>query len=186
MGKGMQEIVNLPRETYEGVAFPFEYESDYYYDVVRETMPDGFCVSFVRKPFEARFVMQAEDALFEQDADDSSAWGIMDGGTPIALLEISPVRWNGTLRILNIRVSRAHRRHGLGKLLMDHAKAVAVRDGHRAIVLETQSCNDPAISFYLAQGFALSGFDAYAYTNDDVARREVRLEMTWLACKEEA
>ena len=44
------------------------------------------------------------------------------------------------------------------------------------LVLETQSCNVPAINFYLKQSFTLIGFDIAAYSNDDVEKKEVRLE----------
>jgi len=44
------------------------------------------------------------------------------------------------------------------------------------LVLETQSCNLPAIDFYLKHGFELLGLDTAAYSNEDVAKGEVRLE----------
>ena len=49
--------------------------------------------------------------------------------------------------------------------------------GARMLVLETQSCNENAIAFYRKNGFQMIGFDLYAYSNDDPARREVRIEM---------
>ena len=44
-------------------------------------------------------------------------------------------------------------------------------------VLETQSCNEHAISFYKKHGFEIIGFDLYAYTNIDPDRHEIRIEM---------
>lgn len=44
-------------------------------------------------------------------------------------------------------------------------------------VLETQSCNENAIAFYLKHGFNIIGFDLYAYTNFDPEQHEVRIEM---------
>ncbi|WP_367362134.1 hypothetical protein [Mesotoga sp.] len=38
----------------------------------------------------------------------------------------------------------------------------------RRLVLETQSSNFPAISFYLKYGFELTGFDTACYTNRDI------------------
>ena len=46
-------------------------------------------------------------------------------------------------------------------------------------MLETQTCNEAAMAFYLAQGFTLIGFDRCCYGNDDVSRKEVRLELGW-------
>jgi len=60
---------------------------------------------------------------------------------------------------------------------MRKAEEVAVQQGRRALALETQSCNDPAISFYKSCGFSFIGCDLLAYSNDDIARQEVRLEM---------
>ncbi len=45
------------------------------------------------------------------------------------------------------------------------------------LVLETQSCNAPAIDFYVKNGFILIGFDSTAYSNEDVVKKEVRIEM---------
>ena len=47
----------------------------------------------------------------------------------------------------------------------------------RAVVLECQTSNYPAIQFYLKMGFKLGGFDCIAYTNEDIEKHEVRLEM---------
>ena len=49
--------------------------------------------------------------------------------------------------------------------------------GARMLVLETQSCNMPAIGFYLSQGFAIGGLDLFHYSNEDLERHEVRIEM---------
>jgi hypothetical protein len=44
------------------------------------------------------------------------------------------------------------------------------------LVVETQSCNVPTVNFYLKNGFELVGFDVAAYSNEDIKRKEVRLE----------
>ena len=55
--------------------------------------------------------------------------------------------------------------------------AEAAKTGARMAVLETQSCNENAISFYRKNGFEIIGFDLYAYSNADPERHEVRIEM---------
>lgn len=47
------------------------------------------------------------------------------------------------------------------------------------LILETQSCNFNAVGFYLHEGFDLVGFLSCDYTNTDLTRKEVRLEMGW-------
>jgi ribosomal protein S18 acetylase RimI-like enzyme len=80
------------------------------------------------------------------------------------------------MRVWELSVDENHRRKGLGTLLMNHAVKVAKERGVRMLVLETQSCNVPAISFYLKFGFVLVGLDVAAYSNEDIERKEVRLE----------
>jgi ribosomal protein S18 acetylase RimI-like enzyme len=65
----------------------------------------------------------------------------------------------------------------MGKALMNLAKQKAKEMGCRAMVLETQSCNENAIAFYRAQGFSFFGFDRSCYGNRDIENHEVRLEM---------
>ncbi|WP_112109506.1 hypothetical protein [Mesotoga sp. Brook.08.YT.4.2.5.1] len=50
----------------------------------------------------------------------------------------------------------------------------------RRLVLETQSSNFPAISFYLKYGFELTGFDTACYTNRDIDNHEFRMEFHYL------
>ncbi len=64
-----------------------------------------------------------------------------------------------------------------GHALMDFAKQQAKELGCRVLILETQSCNETAIAFYLAQGLTFFGFDRCCYGNRDVENREMRLEL---------
>jgi len=61
-------------------------------------------------------------------------------------------------------------------LLVDHAIRLSKERRATMLVVETQSCNVPAINFYLKNGFELIGFDTAAYSNEDIERKEVRLE----------
>lgn len=69
------------------------------------------------------------------------------------------------------------RRRGIGTALMRAILTEAARTDARMAVLETQSCNEHAIAFYRKNGFAIIGFDLYAYSNTDPERHEVRVEM---------
>ena len=62
-------------------------------------------------------------------------------------------------------------------MLMKRAVEVAKERGARMLILETQSNNAVAIDFYLRLGFQLVGFDVAAYSNEDVDKKEVRLEL---------
>lgn len=82
-------------------------------------------------------------------------------------------------------VADALRNQGIGKRLMDKAKEIAINQKRRAIILETQSCNTNAIGFYLHEGFELIGFDTCCYTNNDIKRREVRINLGYFFHREE-
>ena len=80
------------------------------------------------------------------------------------------------MRVWEFLVREGFRRKGIGTLLMNYAVRLTKEKRARMLVLETQSCDVPAIDFYLKFGFELIGFDAAAYSNEDVAKKEARLE----------
>jgi ribosomal protein S18 acetylase RimI-like enzyme len=73
-------------------------------------------------------------------------------------------------------VKEGFRRKGIGTLLVDYAVKFPKKRGARMLVVETQSCNVPAVNLYLKNGFELVDFDVAAYSNEDIKRKEVRLE----------
>lgn len=175
----MPKIVPLPKEEYAGYELIFQYNSELYYDVRIHDTAKGFSVDFVRMPFPTVKQKQFVDRLYEAHWENPQAFGIFDGDTLAAVLEVSAETWNNRLRILNLLVMPQYRSHGYGRVLMDYAKEMAHEQNYRALVLETQSCNANAVAFYFSQGFMLSGFDAFAYSNDDIEKKEVRLEMVF-------
>lgn len=96
-------------------------------------------------------------------------------GRLVAVLEVEGEAWRGTALIWALFVDKAARGRGLGSALLARAEAWATTEGYRALVLETQSNNLPAIRFYQRHGFAIAGLDTHFYHNDDAARREVAL-----------
>jgi ribosomal protein S18 acetylase RimI-like enzyme len=74
-------------------------------------------------------------------------------------------------------VEEEFRRRGIGTLLLKHAVKISKEKGARMLVLETQTCDVPAINFYVKFGFELIGFDTAAYSNEDIEKKEVRLEL---------
>ncbi len=119
------------------------------------------------------------DRLYQPWWEGAEAYGIVEDGALLAAVEVCPEEYANRLRVTELWVDARLRRQGVGSRLMDLAKAVAAQDGRRAVVLETQSCNAAAIAFYRSQGFTLNGFDRSCYGNDDVQRREVRLDLVF-------
>lgn len=178
--KYIDSIAPLEREKWNGYVLPFHYVSHHYYDVDIIREGDNFQVSFVIKPFETPFEYRPEkdyDKLFQPHWDDVKAWGIVEGGRLIAAIETAVEGWSNRLRVTELWIDDAYRRQGIGTALTDIAMKRARDEKRRAIMLETQSRNENAIAFYLAYGFTLIGFNTCEYQNNDIARKEVRMEM---------
>jgi ribosomal protein S18 acetylase RimI-like enzyme len=172
-------IQPLERGKWQGYRLEFHYVSHNYFDVEINHSSGGFQVSFIKKPFDAPFEKMPDDTdkLFQPWWDDIQAWGIVENGELTAVIETAVEGWSNRLIVTEIWVGDAHRRKGIGTALMDIAMQRAKDEKRRVIMLETQSCNEGAIAFYLAYGFALIGFDACAYQNNDLHRKEVRMDM---------
>lgn len=173
-------IIPLEREQWQGYKLPFHYISHHYYDVEIHASDSVFHVSFIKKPFETPFEYLPDndyDSLFQPHWDDVKAWGIVEDGKLLAAIETAVEGWSNRLRVTELWIDDAYRRQGIGTALMDIAMKRAKDEKRRAVMLETQSRNENAIAFYLAYGFTLIGFNACEYQNDDLERKEVRVEM---------
>ena len=178
------EIVPLPRERWKGTPIPMVIRSGSYYDVeIRPLDGDGCTVALVKKDVDAEIVHTPEeydfpDALYQPHWEKAEAYGVVGaGGELLACVEVCPEEWSNRLMVTELWVSEALRGQGIGGRLMDKAKEIALRQERRAVILETQSCNTRAIAFYLHEGFELIGFDTCCYTNDDIGRHEVRINL---------
>lgn len=180
------KIVPLEKERWKGYVLPMpDYTATEHYAVATEKTKNGFNITLTKKPLAAPRVMTPEeygmpDGLYADHFAAAEAFGIMREGELIAALEICPEEWNNRLRVTELWGKEDFRGCGIGKKLLDFAKSEALRQGRRAIVLETQSCNTRAVAFYLREGFTLTGLDICCYSNQDVARGEVRLELGML------
>ena len=140
-------------------------------------------VSLTKKQAEEEIIHTPEeydfpDSLYQEHWENAEAFGIVsEDGDLLACVEVCPEEWSNRLMVTELWVSGGLRHQGIGKRLMDKAKEIAVRQNRRAIILETQSCNTNAIGFYLHEGFELIGFDTCCYTNNDIGRREVRINL---------
>jgi len=172
------KITPLSRDKWQNYSLEFNYTSHEYYDVEVNRSGTDFYVSFVKKPFETAYKKLPDDSdkLFQPWWEDAKAWGIEANEKLIAVIETAAEGWSNRLRVTELWIDNAYRRMGIGRALMDIAVNRAKEEKRRALILETQSCNVGAIDFYLAYGFTLIGFDACCYQNDDIKRKEVRME----------
>ncbi len=178
------EIVALPKDKWKGTPIMMVTRNDSYYDLQIDPLGyDGCSIKLVRKKAETEIVHTPEeydfpDKLYADHWENAEAYGVVsDTGEMMACIEVCPEEWSNRLMVTELWVSDELQGKGLGRRLMDKAKEIAVAQKRRAIILETQSCNTKAIGFYLHQGFEIIGFDTCCYTNDDIGRREVRINL---------
>lgn len=177
-------FIHLKKEQWKGTILPLDYVSTEYYDVKILQSSVGFEISLTKEPLKAPFISRSDekgypDKIYEDYRENPYAWGYLEGDRLVAALETASENWSNRLRISELFVEETYRRKGLGHHLMAIAKEQTRREKRRALILETQSSNVPAITFYLKEGFTLIGFDSCAYSNEDLQRKEVRLELGW-------
>lgn len=172
------KIVELKKEDYQDYCLDMSYESDYFYAVELHNGKNVNNFFITKEPFEETFYKKNSDRLYEKHFDGALAYGIFDGEILTAVIELYPELWANRLRITELWVHQDYRKQAYAGELLDFAKEKA--SAYRALILETQSSNMPAISLYLKHGFKLVAVDTIHYSNDDLKNREVRLDFAYL------
>ena len=170
-------IKSLPKNKYQDYPINFSYQSDVYYDVETNYSDNEMIIKFKLKPFSNPIKKSFVDTLYAPHYENAEAYGYYLDEELAGILEVNFETWNKRLRITECIVFDQYLRNGIGSQLMDFAKERALNLGARALVLETQTSNVRAISFYKSCGFTLIGTDLSAYSNSDVKECEVRIEM---------
>lgn len=193
MDREEYKIIPLPKEQWKNTVIPMRYTTEEYYAVEIEKNENGYHVDFVKKQLEEAISHYPEeydfpDKLYQEHWEKAFAWGVVeekgDKQELAACIETCPEDWTNRLIVTELWVHERLRRKGIGHALMAIAKQQAVLEHRRAIILETQSCNAPAIRFYMQEGFELIGFDSCCYSNRDVDRKEVRLDLGYFPRKD--
>lgn len=170
------EIIELDK-SYKGRSFKYSYKTKYYYDleIIEDEKETKF--NIIRKKFTSEMDKEFTTSLYEDYLTDPVVFAIFKDKRIIAYIELSIEDWNNRLRVAGIYVEEKYRKKDIGKKLMAKAIEYGKENKKRALVLETQSCNYPAISFYKKNGFKIIGFDTIHYSNKDIENSEFRLEM---------
>lgn len=175
--EGEIKIVELTKDDAHMTKLKSKYSTFTYYDLSVWRKPEGWNIELTLKPLEKTMEKNYEGKLFEEHIEEPRVFAAMLKGKQVGWIELDYDRWNNRMRVWEFLVEEALREKGIRTLLMKHASKVSKEKGARMLVLETQTCNVPAISFYLWFGFELVGFDIAAYSNEDAVRKEVRLEL---------
>ena len=174
-------ISPLPRSDYEYFELHYTYVSNEHYVPRFSENPTDFSFSFHREALPLPYHHESYDAMCS-DWDGSEAFSIAEtpGGKAVGYMELWTEEWNARLRICNLLILEPYRSRGFGRALVEYAKSLAAQRDLRCVVLETQSCNVPAVDFYQKCGFRFAGTNLYFYSNDDIREDEVMLEMVCL------
>jgi ribosomal protein S18 acetylase RimI-like enzyme len=175
--RGSVRIVELAKNDAASRKLMSKYSTSSYYDLSIRRESGSWKMSMTLVPMEKKIEKSFEDKLFEDHVEEPRVFEATLDGRSTGWIELGFHSWNKRMRVWQLLVVEEFRRRGIGTLLMEHAVNVAKERGARMLVLETQTCNVPAISFYLNFGFELIGFDAAAYSNEDISKKEVRLEL---------
>jgi Acetyltransferases len=163
--------------SHKGTKLLFRYSTNRHYRAVVACGPGGFGVSFMEETLSGTLVKEFDGTLLEDWLENPLLFAMEHGDRHIGYVELDHERWNNRVRVTNLWVEEGRRRDGVGRALLAKAEEEARALGARCMVLETQSSNWPALCFYRAMGFAFTGCDLTAYSDDDVERGEVRLEL---------
>jgi len=169
------KIIELNINEYKGYELDCKYTTKAYYDVAIKKKK-AIHITLKRRKLRKQEKGFTSN-LFESHIDKPQVFAIFDKKKMIGVIEGSLETWSNRYRIWNFLVDKKYRNEGFGKLLFKHMVDLAIKQGARAIILEVQSCNDPAISFYLSQGLHFVGLNTMEYSNRDIENKEVRLEM---------
>jgi len=154
-----------------------KYSTSHFYDLSISRGSGLWKIEFVFRPLGKMLEKNYKGKLFEDHVEEPRVFAAMQDNLQVGWIELGYEKWNNRMRVWEFLVKEKFRRKGIGMQLMKKAVKVAKERGARMLVLETQTCLVPAINFYLKFGFELIGFDATAYSNEDVEKKEVRLEL---------
>ena len=167
-------IKELDYKKYKGKKYQAEILSDRFLSI--EPVDEGFSIKWEMRGEPLR--MTLDEDLLPDWLEDPVAYGAFEDDQLIGMVEGFLEKWNNRFRIANICVfDQANRRSGVGTKLMETILETAVKNGARMVVLETQTFNFKAISFYKKHGFEIIGFDRYAYSNRGPEEHNMRVEM---------
>jgi ribosomal protein S18 acetylase RimI-like enzyme len=153
------------------------YRKSHYYDASVRHKLGFWSIQLNLKAFDKVLDKEYHWKLFEDHIEESRVFAGLLNSREVGWIELGYDKWNNRMRVWEFLVKQEFRRRGVGTRLMNHAVNIARERGARMLVLETQSNNASAIDFYLNFGFRSIGLDVAAYSNKDIDKKEVRLEL---------
>ncbi|MFD0618146.1 GNAT family N-acetyltransferase [Paenibacillus sp. GCM10027629] len=156
----------------------FGYVSSQKYEVKKEESLHAVSINMNLIDLDEPYVkqeMNEEDDLnrYEELVKQGYSLGLYIDNKLAALAISEAQTWNNTLMLWHLHVHEDHRRQKYGYMLLNKVIELAQENGFRAVTLETQNTNVPAIHFYKQCGFEIEGIDLSMYDlgagNEEVA-----------------
>ena len=173
----MMQIVELTKASTPLPRLAYRYRTRHHYALELKRSAGGWTARLRLRRLPRELEKRCESELFQWMVLEPRAFAAIEDGKQVGWIEVDLSAFKERARVWEFLVLEEYRRRGIGTALMTKAEEVAREAGVRMLVLETQSCNVGAMAFYLKFGFDLVGFDGTAYSNEDVERGEIRLEM---------
>jgi len=171
----MVKIESLDIDDFDNYSIDVEYVTKAYQAIKIKKKKQSINIELKRKRMK-RLNKKYKIKLFEDYIEQPIVFGMFDKKHLIAFIEGEYIEWNNTFRIWEIYVHPKYRKKGIGSKMFKHMERHVLDIHARAITLEVQSCNDPAICFYEKMGMHFIGLNTLGYSNYDVQNKEIKLE----------
>ncbi len=145
--------VNIPNEPFSvfGKMIPCYNGEIWSYSVQHFDKSDVFDMCFPNENYD--FDAMSDDHIFIGAYDCDACIGL-------AILKRDFFKY---MYLYDLKVSSAYRRRGIGKMLIEKAKEIALSNGYNGIYLHAQDNNLASCLFYVSCGFYIGGFDNNLY-----------------------
>lgn len=159
--------------------FVFLYKSTKYLDVISKYNEDNNLVfEFKVKEFKEPFVGKYTRKLFEDYKGNSRFFVYLNQNKhESAIFSIGRLPID-ICKIFDIFVEPTFQNLGIGTELLRIADAIAKKWSAKAIVIEIQSNNFPAIRFFQKNGYMITGFNLINNSRDDYKRHDFLILMS--------
>lgn len=177
------KIIELDVEKYKNAEIMFEYTTQKFLEFENSKLENGYSYILNEKKLQKPVLIKHKDKLFTPELINPVCFACVIDDINAGIIQMELLYESRRLRIDALSVKKEFRRKGIGTLLIDIAKETALQEDMRMIYLETQSCNVDAVKFYIENGFEISGFDLFAYSNNDLEKKFVKIRLAYLLNK---
>lgn len=153
IGEEKKEDINIPNQPFKIFGRLIPAYRDEKWSYTQELLPPEDIVEmcFPNENYDYRKLSKSSICLGAYDGEKCIG---------LAILQKAPFRY---MYLYDMKVNADYRGRKIGKLLLEHAKEVAVNQGYHGLYTQGQDNNLQACLFYLRNGFEIGGLDTKVY-----------------------